>query len=564
MIQHAGPISGIAAYRDKYVATAGYDNQVILWDQASGHAVNRVWHDHLANQCTFSDDGTRLVTSSSDYTARLWSVPDLRLLALFNDQDDDVEMSVFHPTRALVATASRDHKLRVYDYDGNLVRRFTGHTADVISVEWSASGDQLITSSDDGTVKRWSLETGQTLQDIDLGGVETDTIAVGRDGVIYAGNDDGEIVVVRDGDRTVVPAHASGIKRLVLNPDGTLLVSLSYDRVMRLWDLSAPVPVPRTQADLPDDVWPRSCAFAAGSHLVFSTFGARYRTYDYERSRWLDEEVPPTRGINAVAAYKGSVFTIGDAGVVVRDGVTLARMGSLCNFFTALSSLIVTGGQLGKLMDAADGTTIHQHRSPLNCGARFTHDGAEHLIVGAYTGEGLVFRLDERGRLVHLADLDLHHNAVKGVAASGDLIFSVCADTGVAWHSVSTLRRVHRIDAGHDRIANACAPLGDGRFASVGRDLKLRLWEPDFSCRTIDTHHTNSIKCVAADDAGELIATGSYHGHVHLYGRSAGRWVRFARPTTSGISSLCYEPLRRVFFASSYDGNVYEIPGSPE
>jgi toxoflavin biosynthesis protein ToxC len=564
MIQHSGPISGIAAYRDRFVATAGYDSQVILWDQASGRALNRVWHDHLANQCSFSGDGTRLVTSSSDYTARLWSVPGLQLLSLFNDQDDDVEMSVFHPAGDLVATASRDHKLRVYDLDGHLVKRFIGHSADVISVEWTPSGDQLITSSDDGTVKRWSLETGKTVQDIDLGGVETDTITVGRDGVIYAGNDDGEIVVVRGGEGTAIPAHASGIKRLALNADANLLVSLSYDRVMRLWDLSGHAPARLAEAALLDDVWPRSCAFAAGSSLVFSTFGARYRTYDYGLGKWLREEVPPTRGINAVSAHKGSIFTVGDAGVVVRDGVTRTPMGSLCNFFTALSSLIVTGGQLGKLMDAADGRTIHQHRSPLNCGARFIRDGSEHLIVGSYTGEGLVFRLDDRGQLVHLTNLDLHDNAVKGVAVSGKLIFSVCADRSVAWHDTETLRPMHRIAAGHDRIANACTGLGGGNFASVGRDLKLRLWTPDYACTTVDTPHTNSIKCIAANETGELIATGSYHGHVHIYSRAIGGWVSFSRPTTAGISSLCYEPVRRKFLASSYDGDVYEIPETQE
>ena len=32
MIRHLGPISGIAAFGGKFVATAGYDNQVILWD----------------------------------------------------------------------------------------------------------------------------------------------------------------------------------------------------------------------------------------------------------------------------------------------------------------------------------------------------------------------------------------------------------------------------------------------------------------------------------------------------------------------------------------------------
>lgn len=564
MMEHRGPISGIAAYQDKFVATAGYDNQVILWDQASGRAMNRVWHDHLANQCSFSRDGTRLVTSSSDYSARLWSVPDLRLLALFNDQADDVEMSVFHPTRDLVATASRDHKLRVYDLDGHLVRRFTGHGADVISVEWTATGEELVTSSDDGTVKRWALDTGENLQDIDLGGVETDTIVVGHDGVIYAGNDHGEIVVVRGSERTLIPAHASGIKRLILNPDGNLLVSLSYDRMMRLWHLSGDGPAQLAETALLDDVWPRSCAFAAGSTLVFSTFGARYRTYDYGQGKWLDEEIPATHGINAVCAHKGSIITVGDAGAVIRDGITSAQMGSLCNFFTGLSSLVVTGGQLGKLMDAADGRTIHQHWSPLNCGARFVRDGTEHLIVGSYTGQGLVFRLDDRGQLVHLTNLDLHDNAVKGVAVSGNLIFSVCADRSVAWHSADTLRIAHRLAAGHERIANGCAGLGDGHFASVGRDRKLRLWAPDYSCHTVDTAHTNSIKCVAADDTGKLIATGSYHGHVHVYDRAAGSWVSFSRPTTSGISSLCYEPVRRKFLASSYDGDVYEISGAPE
>lgn len=564
MIAHKGPISGIAAYRDKYVATAGYDNQVILWDQSTDLAMHRVLHDHLANQCSFSPDGSLLVTASSDHTARLWSVPELRLLALFNDHEDDVEMAVFHPTRDLLATACRDHKLRVYDLDGHLIKRFVGHAADVISVAWVGDGDQLITSSDDGTVKRWSLETGQILQEIDLGGVETDTIVVAPEGTLYAGNDQGEIVMVQDGQTTVLPAHASGIKRLVLSGERGLMVSLSYDRVMRLWDIAPGQPAQVAEFDIPDDVWPRSCAFAAGSTLVFSTFGATYRTFDYGHGKWRDSEVPPTGGINAVCTRDGSVLTVGDAGNVVRDGVVQARMGSLCNFITPLNSLVVTGGQLGRLMNALDGNTIYQHRSPLNCGARFWRNGAEHVIVGTYTGEGLVFRLDGDGLPHHVTDIRLHDNAVKGLAVSGGLIFSVCADTSVAWQSTETLSTVHRIPAAHSRIANACVGLGEGHFASVGRDLKLRLWAPDFSSQVVDTAHTNSIKCVAADETGQLIATGSYHGHVQVYDRAHGTWVTAVRPTMSGISALCYAPARGLFLASSYDGQVYEIASGSE
>jgi WD40 repeat protein len=559
VIEHRSPISGIAAFRDRYIATAGYDNQVVLWDQRTRRAVNRGLHDHLANQCSFNANGSLLVTSSSDYTARLWSVPELRLRAVLNDQDDDVEMSVFHPTRELIATASRDHK---YDYDGNLIRRFVGHTADVISVEWAGDSDELITSSDDGTVKRWSLATGEMLQDIDLGGVETDTVAIGRDGTLYAGNDDGEIVVITGDQKNVIPAHASGVKRLVLDNERQLMVSLSYDRTMVLWNTEGQSLARVGDADIPDDVWPRSCAFAAGSTLVFGTFGATYRTYDYRTREWQLHEVPPTPGVNAVCGYEGKVLTVGDAGVVRQDGTELAQMGSLCNFLTPMSSRIATGGQLGKLMDALTGEVVYQHTSPLNCGAAFMRDGAEHVIVGAYTGEGLVFRLEDDGNLKYVTTIRLHANAVKGVAVSGDLIMSVCADTSVAWHSVADFARVREIDHAHDRIANGCVGLGNGHFASVGRDLKLRLWAPDFTVRVVDTTHPNSIKCVAADPHGRLIATGSYHGHVKVYDRELNKWVADDRPTTSGISSLCYMPERQLFLAGSYDGRVYEVPGS--
>ncbi|WP_267244061.1 WD40 repeat domain-containing protein [Streptomyces sp. PR69] len=561
MIQHKGPISGIAAWRDAYVATAGYDNQVICWEQRSGRAVSRSFHDHLANQVQFSPDGRHLLTSSSDYTARLWSVPDLRLVAVFAGQEDDVEMSVFHPTRDLVATASRDHRVRVYDFTGRLLATFTGHTADVISVEWARDADELISSSDDGTIKRWSLASGGMIDDLDMDGVETDTVAISCDGTIFAGNDEGQIIVVGPSGRNLVSAHEAGIKRLVLDDARGLLVSLSYDRTMRLWNVASGVPELRDTTALPADVWPRSCAFAGGSRLVYATFGATYRTYDYEARTWDSSAVPATPGVNAVLPEaSGATLTVGDSGLVHRDGKQVAATGSLCNFLTPLGPLVLTGGQLGKVFDALTGRELHQHRSPLNCAAAFERDGEQYAVVGAYTGEGLLMRLDGGGA-VHLGDLDLHGNAVKGVAVSGDLLFSVAADASATWYRISDLTKVATVEDAHDRIANGCAGLGDGWFASVSRDLKLRLWSPERRAEVLNTPHTHSVKCVAASGDGRLVATGSYNGKVAVYDRAERAWTTVERPTTAGISALAYDPERKLFAASSYDGEVYRIGG---
>ncbi|MGK4585257.1 WD40 repeat domain-containing protein [Kitasatospora sp. HPMI-4] len=560
MMRHRGPISGVAAFNDMYVATAGYDNQLILWEAPTKSPIARVTHDHLANQAAFSPDGRFLLSSSSDYTARLWTVPDLKLVAVLADQRDDVEMSVFHPHKELIATASRDHNVRVYDFTGALKAVFTGHTADVISAEWDAQRDELISSSDDGTIKRWSLRTGGLISEIDLQGVETDTVAITRDGTIYAGNDDGEIITVHASGTSTEPAHEAGIKRLVYNAALRILVSLSYDRTLRLWDTRDGL-TPAGSSSLPSDIWPRSCAFLNESTLIFATFGSSYATYDIPSDTWNLDGIEATPGVNAVATVDGRTLTIGDAGLLWSDGVPHTEVGSLCNFLVQVGDRVLTGGQMGVVFDALTGEVLYRHRSPLNCGAAFERDGIPHVVLGAYTGEGLVFSVRSDGTVVHEATLELHENAVKGVAASGGRIFAVSADAAAAWFSTDTLELQHRADAAHDKIANGCAALGAlGSFASVSRDLKLRLWE-GYTATTLDTPHDHSIKCVAASDDGLLVATGAYNGLVAVYNTASRTWSAVQRPTTAGISSLHWDATADRFLAGSYDGTVYSITG---
>ncbi len=205
-MKHFAPISGIASFAEQYVATAGYDNQVILWDAPRKQALHRVFHDHLANQCAFNASGTRLVTASSDYTARVWEVPSMRLKAALVGHRDDVEMAAFNPAGDLIATCSRDHTIRLFEAEtGACLRTLEGHSADVISISWSADGQQLVSSSDDGTIRRWNVQTGEQVERIDLGGVETDTIALASDGTIFAGDDEGRLTVILPPRSTLFP-----------------------------------------------------------------------------------------------------------------------------------------------------------------------------------------------------------------------------------------------------------------------------------------------------------------------------------------------------------------------
>jgi len=548
-IRHSGPISGIDA-RGGVVATAGYDNRVLVWDAVGGIALASAMHDHLANQCRFSHDGRLLVTSSSDHTARLWRASDLRLLAVLDGHEDDVEMSVFSPDDRLIATASRDRRLRVFERNGRLVMTMTGHEDDVNSVDW-LDDDTLLSCSDDGTVRTWSVSSGRLLATISTGELQADTVVPGA-GVIYAGNDAGEIVVIDRSTgaiRETVAAHASGVKRLVIHSASGLLSSTSYDRLLKVWRTAEGTLEPVASTEMPAIVWPRATAWLNATTIVCGTFGTTYASYDLAKDRWHVEDVAGTGGINAVLPHDGAIYTVGDAGVVARDGVPIAGTGSLCNFLCAWDDLIVTGGQSGSVFDARSGNVLFEHNVPLNyatkCGDR--------LLVATYGGELLVL-LRRDGAVALEQIVQAHRHAVKSVVSNGTHVFSVAADTSVAMRDARTLALVVEFRHGHTKIANGAAALPDGRFASVSRDRILRLWTPSGSTE-IATPHQRSIKCVAVSHDGRSIATGAYDGRIAVYDLAAERWT-VTRPTISGISSIT--PFHDGFIASSYDGRTYE------
>ena len=558
MISHKSPISGVATFKNELVATAGYDNLVILWDLKARASLNRGHHDHLANQCEFNRDGTLLASSSSDNTARIWSVPDMRLMSVLRDHEDDVEAVAFHPHAPLIATSSRDGCVRVFELDGRLRARLEGHGADVISVDWSGDGQTLISSGDDGTVRRWDVDEARLIDTISFDGVETDTIALTPEGLIVAGNDNGQIIVMRGTERTETPAHDAGIKRVIYDEAQRILISLSYDRSAKFWHLEDNDTLALIyETNMPDIVWPRSCAFA-DNRVIFATFGSSFAIFDADTGEWDLSNIDATSGLNAIC-FDGDVpCAIGDAGIYRRNGEPVQALGSLCNFIAPFAGKMLSGGQAGRVFDADSGAVLYQHRSPLNCVATgVARDGRARAVVGSYTGEAIILMESPDGTIAVDRVVPIHENAVKGVAISGDVLFSVCATGAAAAHSLADGCRLFEHKTAHTKIANGCAALPDGRFATISRDRLLRVWRGD-KCVAHITPHRNSIKCVACSIDGRWFATGDYGGRVGVFDIAAERYVTTLRPTATGISSIAAAPAGG-FLASSYDGNLYPI-----
>src|SRR6266568_518527 len=111
-----------------------------------------------------------------------------------------------------------------------------------------------------------------------------------------------------------------------------------------------------------------------------------------------------------------------------------------------------------------------------------------------------------------------------------------------------------RTAAAHERVINGCTGLGNGRFASVGRDLTLRIWNRAYDCVTICLPINRSIRCVAACPQGGIIAIGTYGGQIAQYDTLTHRVLTLDQLTAAGISAIVFHPGHDTFLASSYDG----------
>ena len=72
-------------------------------------------HQGFVNHVAFSRDGSRIVTTSDDYSARLWDAATGSELAYLRDSEAAIQSAAFNRNGARLFTGSMDGNLRVWD-----------------------------------------------------------------------------------------------------------------------------------------------------------------------------------------------------------------------------------------------------------------------------------------------------------------------------------------------------------------------------------------------------------------------------------------------------------------
>jgi WD40 repeat protein/tRNA A-37 threonylcarbamoyl transferase component Bud32 len=579
---HTATILAVAFSPDgRYLASAGYDSTVQLWEVPTGRRLFTLrghqgpvhqpaqftpedgggllalrGHQRPVYGLAFAPDSGLLATASWDCTVKLWDVVRGREIRTLSGHTDHVNRVAFSPDGKFLATASQDETVKIWDTATGTVLRtiaFRGFPA-LFGLAFHPDGKRLaVTAPKGNAVTVLDVATGQTVRVFHGHRALVMNVAFSADGRFLAscdgdpaGGDPGELKVWElETGREVYSfrGHNDAIYCVAFSPDGKRIVSAGQDNAVKVWDLETGQEALTLRAHK-DAV--RSVAFTPDGQRL-ATAGADQTVKVWDATPWVEDA-----SLHAGRTFHGHRDRVFHA-VFSPDG---DRVASVCKEQTVI------------LWDARSGNELAEYRyDPGNLfTVAFSPDGRHLATAGS---DGRVLLLD--GLTLKLLHSYPGHSIgpIKGLAfrPDGRRLATASWDRSVKVWDTQTHQQLLRL-TGHSQQLIGVAYSRDGRWlATASYDQTVKVWnaetgEERFTLRG----HASRVLGVAFHPEGDLLVSASNDGTVRLWDLKDGSSAGVLHGHAVGVSGVAFSPDGKYLATAGDDwtAKLWEARGGRE
>jgi WD40 repeat protein len=205
-------------------------------------------HRLSVTSLAFSPNGAQVLTGGQDKhpalcvedcsSATVWDTAELKLSQRFSHTASVTAVAFSPPDGSQVVTGGQDNITRLWEVEMEVpLNSLMGHTRPMTSIAISPDGAWVLTGSQDKTVRLWYAATGELLHLFSHPAPLTSvafTPPLGRWILTAAGS----VTYVWDtttGELAFAVGHADQVSSVAAAPDGTLILTGSWDKTGQLW-----------------------------------------------------------------------------------------------------------------------------------------------------------------------------------------------------------------------------------------------------------------------------------------------------------------------------------------
>ena len=404
-------------------------------------------HDNAVSLAVYSPDGSLIATASADHRARIWNAATGALARCVLQHGDKVNSVAFSPDGTRLVTASEDGTAQIWDVaSGRPLSPPLQHAAAVASAAFSPDGSRVVTASWDSTARVWEAATGLPVGRPIKHAQVVFAAVFSPDGERIATANEGNTARIWDAatgePRSPPLVHDNSVSSVAFSPDGTRVVTASQDHSARIWDAI-------TGALIHELAHGRAVDAA-----VFNAQGTRVLTASSDETAriWNVATGALVHELKHKYAVVSAAFSPDGARVVTASADRSARIWDA-----------TTGKPLDGPLEHA-GTVVSAAFSPDGAHVVTASDDRGARIWNATTGELQFYRLDHRGRVAAAFSPD------------GTRIVTTGSDHTVRVFSAATgLPLFPPLEHQASNVAARFSPDGT-RILAVSQDNTARVW----------------------------------------------------------------------------------------
>ncbi|MEG4318351.1 MULTISPECIES: AAA-like domain-containing protein [unclassified Microcoleus] len=537
-----------------------------------------IGHQAGVRSVVFSPDGKILASASEDDTIKLWN-PDGTLLRTLTGHGDNIWTVSFSPDGKTIASASDDATIKIWNLaNGTEIRTLTGHKGWVRAVCFAPDGLTIASSGSDGTVKLWNPADGTLLQTFTGHRGWATNVTFSPDGLTIASSGrDRTVKLWNPADGTEIATltgHTNAVRSVSFSNDGKTLASAGEDGLVKLWDVQNLTLLKTLQAHS-REVW--IVRFSPpGSHSpTLATANDDGIVKLWNLSRLGDIEPQTLKG------HTGRVTGLSFS----PDGRTLATAGTdrtvrlwhlagiepkaleshRSEVFTASFSpdgktiASGSGDRTVKLWNAQNGSEIKTflgHQGAVTS-VSFAPDGK----ILASAGVDKTIKLWNLESGTEIKTLSGHQRGINSVVFSpdGKILASSASDKTVKLWNLESGTEIKTL-TGHLEIVRSVRFSPDGKtLASAGNDRTILFWDLnnlESPPRSIQQAHKSGITSIRFSPDGKILASACADSTIKLWNAETGTELRTIQGHGTWVRSISFSPDGKTLASASFDRTI--------